>query len=208
MERSPHKRVARLYKRLAFGPASWKKLSFCTDDFVKRMRLEERIAASGFEPSYRWHFDDPKEHQRRIIDVNILRFHLGARFGCETGLEFRDPTSDPEVIACALAIPNEMFVGPQSKWILRTMMAGKLPDSVRLNTRKGRQSGDIDARLLASGKETDRVLSDMASSSRVRSVVDVKKLTTAWEVYKQQRRRDVASLAHLFRTVWPVFVYR
>ena len=66
-----------------------------------------------------------------------MRLCYGAYLGCETGIEFRDPLGDPRVIESALAIPNEMFFDEQDKWVLRTMMKGRLPDMVRLNTKKG-----------------------------------------------------------------------
>lgn len=194
--------LGRFYKQVVFGSIPWRNRSFCNDDFERRLNLVKKIKASEFDATFKNHFDDPKEQQRQIMRVNIMRYPYGAQFGCATGLEFRDPTSDTRVIATGLSIPNELFIGPQNKWILRSMMAGKLPDEVLLNPRKGRQSADIGARAFKYGEEIEHVLTQMKESASISSMVDMEKARKLWDKNKSlQPDYDFKFLAAFFRTL-------
>jgi hypothetical protein len=136
-----------------------------------------------------------------ILDRNILRLPLGAYLGCETGLELRDPTGDQRIIESALAIPNQMYLGEMNKGVLRAMMKGRLPDQVRLNTKKGKQSSDLPSRLCMHREELDRILAEMDAAGFGR-IVDLDRLRLEWQ--KMQSDCDHYPLnivGHLLRPV-------
>jgi len=169
----------RIYKCAAFGRRPWRKISYCAEEFEASLNLEESMRRSGFDPSYTRYYKNPKNQVTQIFDYNVLRLPYGAYIGCETGLELRDPTGDVRVIESALAIPNDMFLGEMNKWVLRTMMKGRLPDKVRLNTKKGKQSSDLPERLWAHREEMDHILAEMESHG-FGQIADIKRLRREW----------------------------
>lgn len=200
--------LAYLYKRLLYGKRSWHKHSFCHPSFEKRLDLENKIKKTGFDTTFKFYFNDPKEPQRRIIRTGILRFPYGTQFGCETGLEFRDPTSDPQVVTSALSIPNAIYVGHDKKQILRTMMHGRLPDKVLYNPRKGRQSADIDARIFAHRDVVETCLARMKKSTKISSIIDVARLCDTWgQIFSKSDNSNTLKIANLLRTVVVAFLF-
>ena len=194
--------VGRRFKRLKFGKRPWLQRSFCHPSLDKRLKLSKRLAQARFDAGFRPHFHDPKEHQRRIIRYNILRFQFGTAFGCETGLELRDPTADTGVMACALAIPNHLYVGKQNKLVIRGMMKGKLPDRVLFNKKKGKQSADIDSRLRAYPQDMESCLAALKKSEKTASIIDIKRLQKTWSQLKSEKDHgDIGTIAHMLRAL-------
>jgi len=199
---------AHIYKRMAFGGQPWEKISYCTKAFEESLNLAQRIRESGFDTTFTQYFPDPKRQAVRIFDLNVSRLLLGSTIGCETGLELRDPTNDARVIESSLAIPNEMYFGERDKWILRTMMKGRLPDVVRLNTKKGKQSADVPARLYAHSDEMDRIFTEMQSSGFGR-IADIERIQKEWEKMKEDcANYPVNQASHLLRPVAAYMMYR
>jgi len=195
---------AQVYKHIAFGKRPWRRLSYCTEAFERSLNLEERIKKSGFDPTFKQFFENPKQQAVLIFDRNVLRLPYGAYLGCETGLELRDPTGDVRVIESALSIPNQMFLGEMNKWVLRTMMKGRLPEMVRLNVRKGKQSSDLPARLYAHREEMDGILSAMETSGFGR-IADMDHICAEWE--RLQKNYDTYPLENTFHILRPVAAY-
>ena len=100
-----------------------------------------------------------------------------------SGLDTRDPTIDVRVVEFSLRIPDRHFVGDDGtdRRVLREAMRGLLPDSVRLNRQRGRQSADIVERLRRSSNEIDAVLASLATGPAL-EYVSIQKLKAAWEL--------------------------
>jgi asparagine synthase (glutamine-hydrolysing) len=199
---------AHIYKRMVFGKRPWEGRSYCTRAFEESLNLAQRIKESGFDPTFTKYSPNPKSQAVRIFDLNVSRLLFGSTIGCETGIELRDPTGDPRVIESALAIPNEMFLGPMNKWILRTMMKDRLPDVVRLNTKNGKQSADVPARLYAHRNEMDRIFAEMEASGFGR-IADMERIQTEWKKMKDDYANyPVDQASHLLRPVSAYMMYR
>lgn len=199
---------ASIYKSMTFDKQPWNSLSYCTKTFEDFLDLAKRIKASGFDPTLRGFYSDPKKQAVRVFDVNVSRLSFGSNIGCETGLELRDPTGDTRVIESALAIPHELFFGEMDKWVLRTMMKGRLPDMVRLNTKKGKQSSDIPARLYAHREEMDRIFSEMEASGFGR-IVDMDRILVEWKKLKADcNNYSVNQASHFLRPVAAFVMYQ
>ena len=63
--------------------------------------------------------------------------------------------------------------------MIRESMAGLLPEAVRLNQKRGRQSADLAWRLLASASEVEAALSAV-DAAPANTYVDVAKMRKAW----------------------------
>ena len=172
--------IASIYKQIAFSKEPWKNHSFCSPEFEKSLNLAEKIKQSGFDATFKYYFPDPKQNAILILNLGVQRLSFGARIGNHIGLEMRDPLGDPRVIESTLSIPNEMYLGKMDKWVIRSMMKGRLPDSVRLNAKKGRQSADLPERLLAHSQQMDNIIKEIENSTYSK-FFNMNKVHTVWQ---------------------------
>ena len=95
-------------------------------------------------------------------------------------------------MAYTLAVPDAVFDAEDGmdRWLMRQAMAGWLPEAVRLNARRGRQSADLAGRLLASAAEVEAALATVASSP-ASDYLEVAKMRRAWA----DVQRDVTALS-------------
>ncbi len=64
---------------------------------------------------------------------------LEARFGIQT----RDPTADARVVEFCLSLPADQFCrDAQPRWLIRRAMAGRLPEEILENRKRGLQAAD------------------------------------------------------------------
>ena len=84
-------------------------------------------------------------------------------------------------MAYSIAVPDPIFDSPDGadRWMMRAALAGLLPDKVRLNQQRGRQSADLAGRLLASAEEVETALAAV-DASPANAYVDAAKLRRAW----------------------------
>ncbi len=152
-------------------------------DFAQRLRLaQRRIDAMRRDITLQESWQRPQDMRCAIIQPGASRVgDLWARQGAAAGLEVRDPTLDKRVMAYTLSIPDPVFDGPDGvdRHLMRAAMTGLLPDDVRLNTRRGRQSADLAGRLLASANEVEVALTGV-DRSPANTYVDVAKMRRAW----------------------------
>nr|WP_319573276.1 asparagine synthase-related protein [uncultured Draconibacterium sp.] len=178
-----HTPIASIYKRIVCGREPWREIAYSTPEFEQSLQLGKRIKELGFDPTFKHYFRDAKQNAFLIFDYNVMRLPLGAYAGASTGLELRDPTNDIRVIKSAMEIPNEVYLEKTNKQVLRTMTEGILPDEVRLNLRKGRQSSDITARLAAYPDEMDDMLNEMKEAG-FGQIADLKRVEKEWTKLK------------------------
>ena len=171
------------YKRIIYGREPWREIAYSTRDFEKTIQLGNRIKESGFDPTFKRYFSDAKQNAHLIFDYNVLRLSYGAHAGASTGLEVRDPTNDIRVIKSAMEIPNDIYLGKMNKQVLRTMTKSILPDEVRLNLRKGKQSSDLPARLATYPKEMDMLLQEMKKND-FGQIADLERIEKEWTKLK------------------------
>ncbi|MBI1294249.1 asparagine synthetase B [bacterium] len=159
-------------------------------DFAHRIHLvQQRNAALGQDINLRESWRSPQDCRHAIILPGASQVGaIWARFGASAGLEVRDPTQDKRVMTYTLSIPDEVFDGPNGgdrringgdRWLLRVAMAGLLPDEVRLNPLRGRQSADLAERLLAGRDEMERALAAV-DHSPANLYLDVAKMRQSW----------------------------
>ncbi len=152
-------------------------------EFARRIGLaQRRIDAMRHDITLPESWRCPQDQRYAVIQPGTSRIgDLWARQCASAGLEVRDPTFDKRVTAYTLSLPDAIFDGPdgEDRHLMRAAMAGLLPDEVRLNTRRGRQSADLAGRLLASGEEVEASLSEV-DMPRANTYLDLSKLRRAW----------------------------
>lgn len=150
--------------------------------FAQRIALAEAVGASvgtGNQPRGR---ASALELRAAITQPGSSRIgDLWSMNSAFAGIDVRDPTADARVIDYSYAVPDEVFVSRSGldRMLIRTAMAGLLPDEVRLNPDRGRQSADLVARLRASAPEVDAGLSEVAGGP-AEEYVSMSKLRDAW----------------------------
>ncbi|MGD8781904.1 MAG: asparagine synthase-related protein [Ignavibacteria bacterium] len=193
--------IAKIYKRIVFGKTPWRKISYTNKEFEESLKLAEKIKAACYDSTFKWYFKEPKQKANLIFDYNVMRLPWGAYMGNETGLELRDPTNDVRVIESSLSIPNEMYLGKMNKWVLREMMKGYLPDIVRLNKTKGKQSSDLNERICAYAEEMDDVLFEMDRNG-FGKIADIKRIKNEWTKIKADNKNyPLNDIFHILRHV-------
>jgi asparagine synthase (glutamine-hydrolysing) len=152
-------------------------------DFARHVQLAQRRAAAiGSDITLQESWHGPRDMRYAIIQPEGSRVgDLWARQGAAAGLEVRDPTLDRRVMAYTLAVPDPIFDSPDGadRWMMRAAMAGLLPDTVRLNRKRGRQSADLAGRLLASQDDVEAALAAV-DAAPANAYVDPAKMRQAW----------------------------
>jgi asparagine synthase (glutamine-hydrolysing) len=108
---------------------------------------------------------------------------LWAENAAAGGLDVRDPTADVRVMRYCLAVPDRFFCGPtfqDDRWLLRSAMAGWLPEQVRLNRRHGLQAADLLERLRSEAPAVDSLLTALAAG-RAADYLDFPRLQNLWQ---------------------------
>jgi asparagine synthase (glutamine-hydrolysing) len=103
---------------------------------------------------------EPAEAVRRqmIRGVDMGTFNKGVLLQC--GIELRDPTADRRLIEFCLRVPLVEFVrGGQTRALARTALLGRVPETVRLASKRGLQAPHWFAMMSAArGEIVERVL--------------------------------------------------
>jgi asparagine synthase (glutamine-hydrolysing) len=98
------------------------------------------------------------------------------------------------------SIPDRLFIDPVTRTdrrLIREAMRGFIPDEVRLNRARGRQSGDLVPRLRASAAEVASTLQSLTRGP-ARDIIDTDRLNAVWNIIVSE---DSERAHHLAVTV-------
>ncbi len=162
-------------------------------EFARRLRLTERFDADPDQLPPR----TPLQMRNFLQPGRSFVGALHAQAGRAAGVEIRDPSADARLLAYSWSVPDEVFIDPGTntdRWLIRTSMAGRLPDEVRLNRNRGRQAGDVAIRLRRSVGEVEAALDEVASGPAA-DVVDARLLRRTWEIVRTEDTPESFRLA-------------
>lgn len=163
-------------------------------EFARRLNLAERRAQDPSE------LFTPSPYEMRLRIIKPGQSFIGALYAAKkaaSGLEYRDPTGDPRVLSFCLSVPDWVFIDPETgldRWLIRAAMKGRLPDVVRLNRRRGRQSGDLVHRLRSCAGEVDGALSEIASGPAI-EYLDMNRIKDVWSLIQTKNSPQAFHLA-------------
>jgi asparagine synthase (glutamine-hydrolysing) len=170
-------------RELARLQASRWSSSSINPDFADRVHLSELAAAAiGIDHSRFAQRQTARDQRGAITQPGASRVgDLWALQSAYGGIDVRDPTADARVIDFTFAVPDDVFISRAGldRMLIRTAMAGLMPDQVRLNPDRGRQSADIVARLRMCAPEVDAALAEIASGS-AGQYVSLPRMRDAW----------------------------
>jgi len=147
-------------------------------EWAKQFNLEER----AFDTIYGGSSNPMDEHNKFFEHCDAGS--LNAATLAVTGIEVRDPTADKRILDFCFSIPPEQYLAEGlSRSLIRRAMKGRLPDSVRLETRRGLQSADwylpVGEALPAMRAE----LAMIAQSPAAREVLDLPRIHTLIDTF-------------------------
>jgi asparagine synthase (glutamine-hydrolysing) len=194
LRRNAPETVWRAYRRRKVTRQRWRNTAI-HPDFADRLDLINR------------YLDDPRE---RRVQSPILQRCFGtnpgsvsfqganqAEMGAAFGLEMRDPTGDARVLAFCFSVPDRIFIEPRTgldRWLIREAMKGRLPESVRMNRRRGRQAADLVPRLRHSAAAVDDALTEIERGPAA-DYVSVPALRRAWQKVRSEDTPEASVLA-------------
>jgi asparagine synthase (glutamine-hydrolysing) len=107
------------------------------------------------------------------------------------GLDLRDPTADRRLVEFCLQVPlGQYFRDGVPRALIRAALAGRVPDSVRLEQRRGLQSPHWFAMLSAARDESRRRLAAIGESAAARRLLDLDKMNRLLEAWPDPSRSE------------------
>lgn len=179
--------LQRTYKLSRFYQTSWQN-SAIHPDFAARLDLARQritVESDGWNVPYRWR--DPFQLRLSIImPGRSINGAIWAEISNAFGLETRDPTFDKRVMAYTLSVPNHFFVGQDGldRRLIREAMAGLMPDTVRLNPKRGLQAADVGFRLREAVEETEKFFARLELSPAA-DYIDLSKMRPCFDNLNQ-----------------------
>jgi asparagine synthase (glutamine-hydrolysing) len=139
--------------------------------YAAEMRVVERAADMGFDARFRPKASTRENRAAMLTGAINEAGDIQAAFAQLWGIPTRDPTSYRPLVEFCLGIPDDQYLrNGRGRWLARRMFAGRLPDMVLNEGRRGLQAADWHLRLgrqretLAA--ELDRLALDPAMAHR------------------------------------------
>jgi asparagine synthase (glutamine-hydrolysing) len=172
--------------------------SFAGKELISRLGLNQNAkpGAPFFSPQNR--IDPFTERLFTIIRNGAIVGPFWHSLGTYYGMEVRDATADVRLIEYCMGVPDEQdtFEGGQ-RMLIRRAMAGILPDSVRWNTVRGKQTADLAARLIDDRAGMQSALSRLESAPEIARYMDIAAVRQAWNNLQSTAGRAPAAAAQV-----------
>ena len=120
-----------------------------------------------------------------------------AEIGAINGLDIRDPTRDARILDFTFSVPDNVFIDPKTgidRWLVREAMKDRLPDAVRLNNKRGRQSADIVPLLRSNTLEVEETLIELERGLAA-EFVDVEYMRQIWRMAQSSDTHEARKYA-------------
>lgn len=121
---------------------AWSLNDYCPagDDFLDRMQQRMKVSRGDWDPHFRPWADGRSMRISMLEWADIGDYNAASDMA---GLSVRDPTADLRLVELCLAIPDDQYLRDgQTRWLLRRLMRGHLPDQVVDAQSKGYQAAD------------------------------------------------------------------
>lgn len=147
-------------------------------EWKSQFNLEER----AFDNIYGGSSNPMQEHSKFFEHCDVGSLNAATR--AVTGIEVRDPTADKRILDFCFSIPPDQFLAEgRSRSLIRRAMKGRLPDSVRLETRRGLQSADWYLPVRDAIPSMRNELALIEQSPAAREVLDLPRIHTLLDTF-------------------------
>ncbi len=107
------------------------------------------------------------------------------------GVEMRDPFADRRIVEWTMGLPEDQFYrNGVDRWLMRRMVDGMLPDSVRTNRRRGIQSCDWHLRMTRDLPRYRAEVEAMGDDADMAEMIDVDRLRDMIDAWPDQSITD------------------
>ena len=178
----------------AFG--NWNGLD---PEFARGSGVIERARAAGYD----WHGYIPRDASAWRRDLLATFESEGAEIslGLELlhGVPLRDPLAYRPLVELCAGMPDDQFLRHGTdRWLARRVVLGKVPDTVRLEQRMGRQSADWPLRFAAGRASLLADMHSMEQDPRLAHIFDFAGMArdlAAWDGTDRPRDGNTARIA-------------
>jgi asparagine synthase (glutamine-hydrolysing) len=186
--------------RLRHGAAEDPFDSWCPmdRDYAEQMNVSARATAVGFDPLFR-----PPALSREWR-AKVLTMAGGE--GTDTmlameiihGIPSRDPTSYRPLVEFCVGIPDDQYLrNGVRRWLAKRMLAGKVPEMVLQETRRGRQAADWHLRLSRQREELIEEIDWLMEDPTISVRLNLSALRQALVDFPDQTPTDKTTIARL-----------
>jgi asparagine synthase (glutamine-hydrolysing) len=154
--------------------------------------VEERAREKG-------HFRSAISPERRAL--HLLR-QADARadttrgYEALCGVQKRDPLADARLVEFCLSLPEDQYLREgQARWLIRRAMAGRVPDEILSNCRRGFQASGWLGTLTAARTRIAAELDTMQKSALANSAIDIGRMRLLLEKLEYARPDRPGSLS-------------
>jgi len=169
------------------GPR-WRRFSAINPVYAERMALTERADSFGFN-----YFGRPpnnmRELRRQVLtdgpSLEAGDIHQG--FRALYGIERRDPLGDRRLVEWSLGVPEEQYLRDgEPRWLVKRTMRGRVPDTVLLNRRRGRQVADWHHRMTRDLPRLKGDLERLAMDRDTSRMIDIPRMRQLLDDWPQE----------------------
>jgi asparagine synthase (glutamine-hydrolysing) len=180
------------------GYPFWRIAAPIHPEFARSQRIDERVRSlisllrSGCQP-----------HSRGMAILWRADRRADLRRGEEImyGVQNRDLPADIRLVEFCLSLPESQYLrGGTSRWLIRRAAAGRLPEEIRDNQRRGLQFADWFESLRAASRRLRDELAQIAESPLANEMVDVARLRRLVE-HLPENQKDGERVQLEYRTV-------
>jgi asparagine synthase (glutamine-hydrolysing) len=172
---TPGRRLLRRYRH-PFR-SSWQSYSALNREMAKRLRLDDRMRASGYDPTFT---PSPWEDLRSYF----FRPEMGNSYGTSASplsdmnawhsLTCVDPTVNLKLFEFLQRVPDDQFYRRgESSLLIRRAFSGRMPEPVLQGKRKGLQAADVGHRIVREQGEFQQCLLSLESLPEAREMLDL-----------------------------------
>jgi len=135
-----------------------------TPAYMRRMRVVERAADVGFDPLFRRKADSRSARLAMLGNATLEAADMQQATDILQGVPSRDPTAYRPLLEFCFGLPDDQFLRDgQNRWLARRMLAGRIPNEVLQERRRGLQSADWHLRL---GRQRDGLIAELDGLAR------------------------------------------
>ncbi len=159
-------------------PVSWQDYALLNPALAEDLKLTAAMERAGQDPT----FVAVSKQKMALWRLGLNRWANGpgvhwAQLSLHFQVEARDPTRDQRLVEFCARLPDALFwANGKQRGLIRHTMRKHLPEAVLASTRKGLQSADLRARLLASKAELLHEVDAVSQNAQVRAWLDVPRL--------------------------------
>ncbi|MGI8843004.1 MAG: asparagine synthase-related protein [Gemmatimonadaceae bacterium] len=172
-------------------------------EFARAMLVEERVREARRDSDTIRRMTD-RNFRLTVLANSADGLDVYSGFRPWFGVETRDPTGDRRVIEYCFGVSGAKYLqNGVNRWLIRSAMAGRLPDQVRLRTTFGAQDADWPELLPSMRNEIKDELDRLDRSETAKRCLDLPRMRSLVERWPEQfgRRQEKEYYLLLLRGV-------